>query len=77
MKTQEEIFKELDQISNDAVEAAEAFCEAMKAFKTIDLGTGDDEEIKKLRYSVIAEADSRKAFILRRILIEYGYLLFL
>ena len=77
MRTDEELKKELDTLSDEAMEAAEKLCEVFKKFPAIDTGKPENEEEEKKILGFQLEQDRRRAIILRRILIEFGGFLFI
>ena len=76
MKTDEELKKELDTLSDEAMEAAEKLCALFRQFPAIDTGNPENDEEKQKILSFQLEQDRRRAIILRRILIEFGGFLF-
>lgn len=76
MRTDEEIMEALKEYSDDAVEKADAFCKSLKAFEKIDLGSVETEEDNNKMIAVLREIDLRRHYILKRVLMENGNLLF-
>ena len=78
MKTTEELTKELDEVTNKVFEKAKDFSLSLQSdFANIDLGeiTTEEEEIqKKSFYGAVA---MRQQAILKRLLIDWGGLLFM
>lgn len=77
MKKDEDLLKELNEMSDKAMEAAEELCNIFKQFPNIDPGEPENDEEKKKITSFQIELDRRRAMILRRILIEFGGFLFI
>ena len=76
MRTDEELRKELDALSDEAMEAAEKLCEVFRKFPAIDTGEPENDEEKQKILGFQLEEDRRRAIILRRVLIEFGGFLF-
>lgn len=76
MRTDEEIMEALKECSDDAVEKADAFCKSLKAFEQIDLGSVETEEDNNKMIAILREIDLRRHYILKRVLMENGNLLF-
>lgn len=76
MRKDEELTLELKEKTMAAMDAANAFCEALKDFRNIEVGEISEEEQDKYR-AFCAAIDSNKQLVLKRILMEHGYLLFL
>ena len=77
MKNDEDLQKELDDLSEEAREAAEKLCEIFRRFDAIDTGKPETDEEKQKRISFSMETDRRRAMILRRVLLEFGGFLFI
>lgn len=77
MKNDEDLQKELDNLSEEAREAAEKLCEIFRRFDAIDTGKPETDEEKQKRVSFSMETDRRRAMILRRVLLEFGGFLFI
>lgn len=75
MNDEQVIIKELNELSTAAFKQAEELCKALEAIGHIDMGTPTEEEAQKYQ-SLLLEIDRRRAFVLRRLLLEYGNLLF-
>ena len=76
MKTNEELTLALQEKTVAAMDAANAFCEALSDFRNIEIGETSEEEQEKYR-AFCAAIDSQKQLVLKRVLMEHGYLLFL
>ena len=76
MKTSEELTLELQEKTIAAMDAANIFCEALSDFRNIEVGETSEEEQDKYR-AFCAAVDSQKQLVLKRVLMEHGYLLFL
>lgn len=77
MKTDDEVKSELNALSDDALAIAEELCGIFKRFPAIELGEAETDEEKQKLVAFQMEIDRRRAIILRRILVEYGGLLFI
>lgn len=77
MKDDKILKQELDELSNKAAAAADELCEIFRAFDKIDAGKPEGEEETSKYRQFLFETDRRRAIILRRILIEFGGLLYL
>jgi hypothetical protein len=76
MRKDEELTLELKEKTIAAMDAANVLCEALKDFRNIEVGETSEEEQDKYR-AFCAAIDSNKQLVLKRILMEHGYLLFL
>lgn len=73
-----EILKEkLDNASTEAMNAAEELCKALGAIGAIECEAPQTKEDAEAFHSFLIERDRRCAYILRRVLVEYGNFLFL
>lgn len=77
MKKDEDLQKEIDELSDKAMDKANELCELFKQFLAIETGEPETDEEKQKLMSFQLELDRRRAMILRRILIEYGGFLFI
>jgi len=77
MRKDEDIQKELDALSDEAMEAANKLCELFRRFPAIETGEAETEEEKQKIESLQFELDRRRAIILRRIMIEFSGFLFI
>lgn len=77
MRTDEEVKKDLNSLSDEAIEAADKLCELFKRFPAIETGEAETEEEKQKLVAFQMEIDRRRAIILRRILVEFSGLLFI
>ena len=77
MRKDEDIQKDLNALSDEAMETANKLCELFKRFPAIETGEAETEEEKKKLDALNYELDRRRAIILRRILIEYSGFLFI
>ena len=77
MRTDEELQKEIDALSDEAMELANKLCDVFKKFPAIDTGEPENDEEKKKILACQYEQDRRRAVILRRLLIEFGGFLFI
>lgn len=75
MKLVEELTKELDNIAQESFDKAQELSEIMKKYEDIDLGETTDEDKENIRafYSAV---NVRRQAVLRRLLTEWGGLLF-
>lgn len=76
MRKDEELTQGLRDKAEAAMKAANELCEALNDFRNIEVGEISEEEQEKYR-AFCAAIDSHKQLILKRILMEHGYLLFL
>lgn len=78
MREDEILIKELNEVSDAALAAAESFCDALGKIGEIDPGTPNKEDAEEMQkyQAFMVEKDRRRNLILRRILLEYGNLLF-
>jgi len=77
MRTDEEVKKDLNELSDKALALAEDLCELFKRFPAIETGEAETDEEKQKLIAFQMEIDRRRAIILRRILVEYGGLLYI
>ena len=77
MRTDEEVKKDLNSLSDEAIEVADKLCELFKRFPAIETGEAETEEEKQKIESLQFELDRRRAIILRRIMIEFSGFLFI
>lgn len=77
MRKDEDIQKDLNALSDEAMETANKLCELFKRFPAIETGEAETEEEKQKLDALNYELDRRRAIILRRILIEYSGFLFI
>lgn len=77
MRTDEEVKKDLNSLSDEAIEVADKLCELFKRFPAIETGEAETEEEKQKLVAFQMEIDRRRAIILRRILVEFSGLLFI
>lgn len=77
MRKDEDIQKDLNALSDEAMETANKLCELFKRFPAIETGKAETEEEKQKLDALNYELDRRRAIILRRILIEYSGFLFI
>jgi hypothetical protein len=75
MKKREEFQEELVNCTNRALGAAQELAKMLDEFDSIDLGEVSEEEYNEYR-SCLIEIDRHKSLVLRRLLLEYGNLLF-
>ena len=76
MKDDKELRDELNKLSDEAMKITEELCNKFKEFDSIQTGEPTEEEQEKYG-AFLMETDRRRAMILRRILIEYGGLLYI
>lgn len=79
MKTVEEVTKELDEITKESFEKAQELSDILKKYNDIDLELGEEpsEEDKNNEKGFFASVDARRQGVLRRLLVEWGGLLFI
>lgn len=77
MRTDEEVKKDLNELSDKALALAEDLCDLFKRFPAIETGEAETDEEKQKLIAFQMEIDRRRAIILRRILVEYGGLLYI
>lgn len=77
MKDVEVLVNELDEKTDAAMAAAQTFCDALAAFEEIEPGDRTTEEDEKNYRGFASAIDTRRLYCLKRILIEYGNLLYL
>lgn len=81
MKSVEDLTKELDEVTNESFEKAQELSDILKKYNDIDLGISEDEEEDEDHKNNIkgffSSVDARRQAVLRRILAEWGGLLFL
>jgi hypothetical protein len=78
MKTVEAINKELDDITKKTFDKAQELCELMYEYEDIDIGDMSESEEDKDNYrGYRAAIDMRRQAVLKRILVEWGGLLYI
>lgn len=77
LKSDEELQKEIDALSDEAMKAAEELSMIFKRFPAIETGEAETDEEKQKLASFQFELDRRRAIILRRLMIEFAGFLFI
>ena len=73
----ETLKEKLDNASTEAMKAAEELCKALGAIGAIEYDAPKTKEEAEAFPNFLIERDRRCAYILRRVLVEYGNFLFL
>lgn len=76
MKSVEDLTKELDEKTKKALEQIEALSNTLKEFDDIDIGEVETDEDKNNQRAFYAAVNVRRQGTLRRLLSEWGGLLF-
>lgn len=77
MRTVEELTQELDDITKESLNKAQELSELLKKFNDIDPGEVTTDEDKENIRGFYASIDVRRQSVLRRLLIEWGGILFI
>lgn len=79
MKSISEVAKELDEITKESFDKAQELSDILKKYNNIDLELGEEptEEDRKNEQNFFSSVDARRQGVLRRLLVEWGGLLFI